>query len=62
MSPTPQPGEGITLLSLSESNLEPRIKIGDDILDILDPDGNTDEIRSDTRGKLFLRSQLRVGC
>jgi hypothetical protein len=55
-----KPEKARQLMSLIESDLEPSLEIGDNILDILDPDRNTDEIRSDTRGKLLLGTQLRM--
>jgi len=36
------------LRSLSKGDLERNLEIGDDILDVLDADGNADEIWGDT--------------
>lgn len=45
-----------------EDDLECSFKIGNDILDVLDSNGDSDEVSGDTRRELFGLAELRMSC
>ena len=51
-----------TRLESRKGNLERSIKVGNDILDVLDTNGHSNQVRRDSRIRLLLLRKLRVRC